>query len=91
MVAASSTDMRFSPKNEISPLSAKAYRNAEEGCAPMSPPRNRDHRRWQACNRPATPGRVSALFAKGSARTAGRWINSDVPTTVGISNVIIDR
>jgi hypothetical protein len=57
----------------------------------MSPPRNRDHRRLQARNRHAMPGRVSALFAKGSARKEGRWINSDIPTTVGISNVIIDR
>ena len=30
--AASSTDMRFSPKNEISPLSAKAYRTSNDLC-----------------------------------------------------------
>ena len=71
MVAASSTDMRFSPKNEISPLSAKAYRNAEEGCAPMSPPRNRDHRRWQACNRLCDARPRVGAFRKGFCANGG--------------------
>jgi hypothetical protein len=54
----------ISPKNKISSLSAKAYRNARKARDSTPPSRDQHHRRWHADHPRETLDRVSAAFSR---------------------------